>query len=96
LINAVPIKSILILVVKSAEGLTVLWHTWKKFQQDYLHLTIILVVASQFRRQLTEVEVKDAFVGGIGLVRYAITSLADLVAGMEPDISPPPPCTWIL
>jgi hypothetical protein len=54
-------------------------------------LTIILVVASQFRRQLAEVEVKDAFVGGIGLMRYAITSLADLVAGIEPDVSPPPP-----
>jgi hypothetical protein len=45
---------------------------------------------------LAEVEVKDAFVGGIGLMRYAITSLADLVTGMEPDVSPPPPCTWIL
>ena len=59
-------------------------------------MTIILVVASQFDGQLAEVEVKDAFVGGIGLMRYAITSLADLVARMEPDVSPPVPCTWIL
>jgi hypothetical protein len=96
LISVIPIKSILILAIKSAEGLTSLWHTWKKFHEDHQHLTIILVVASQFRRQLAEVEVKDAFVGGIGLMRYAITSLADLVAGIEPDVSPPPPCTRIL
>jgi hypothetical protein len=68
----------------------------EKVPEDYQHLTIILVVATQFRRRLNEVDVKDAFIGGMGLMRYSITSLDDLVAGMEPNVSSSPPCTWIL